>query len=54
MSSDSLLLRIAKLNFIISGGPLMRQNERGNPPYWYLAGLVSYGPSPCGVNLFFL
>jgi hypothetical protein len=26
----------------------MRQNERGNPPYWYLAGLVSYGPSPCG------
>ncbi|XP_070502642.1 serine protease easter-like [Chironomus tepperi] len=33
-----------------SGGPLMRQNERGNPPYWYLAGLVSYGPSPCGLE----
>lgn len=26
-----------------SGGPLMRQNEKGIPPYWYLAGLVSYG-----------
>lgn len=33
-----------------SGGPLMRQNERGTPPYWYLAGLVSYGPSPCGME----
>lgn len=21
----------------------MRQNDRGNPPYWYLAGVVSYG-----------
>ncbi|CAO1427647.1 unnamed protein product [Diamesa serratosioi] len=31
-----------------SGGPLMRQNVQSNPPYWYLAGLVSYGPSPCG------
>jgi secreted trypsin-like serine protease len=31
-----------------SGGPLMRQNERGSPPYWYLAGLVSFGPTPCG------
>lgn len=28
----------------------MRQNERGIPPYWYLAGLVSYGPSPCGMD----
>ncbi|CRL07282.1 CLUMA_CG020261, isoform A [Clunio marinus] len=33
-----------------SGGPLMRQNERGTPPYWYLVGLVSYGPSPCGME----
>lgn len=33
-----------------SGGPLMRQNEKGIPPYWYLAGLVSYGPSPCGMD----
>lgn len=28
----------------------MRQNVNGNPPYWYLAGLVSYGPSPCGME----
>jgi len=33
-----------------SGGPLMRQNEKGTPPYFYLAGLVSYGPSPCGMD----
>lgn len=32
-----------------SGGPLMGnyKNSRGQA-YWYLAGLVSYGPSPCG------
>ena len=26
----------------------MRQNEGGNKPYWFLAGVVSYGPTPCG------
>jgi secreted trypsin-like serine protease len=32
-----------------SGGPLMRQNVRGAAvPFWYLAGLVSFGPTPCG------
>jgi len=32
-----------------SGGPLMGnfKNSQGQA-YWYLAGLVSYGPSPCG------
>ena len=31
-----------------SGGPLMKQYEGGNTPYWFLAGVVSYGPTPCG------
>lgn len=32
-----------------SGGPLMGldQTQRLNP-YYYLAGVVSFGPSPCG------
>jgi secreted trypsin-like serine protease len=25
----------------------MRQTDKGFPSYWYVAGLVSYGPSPC-------
>lgn len=29
-----------------SGGPLMIQN--GNPPRWFLLGIVSYGASDCG------
>lgn len=34
-----------------SGGPLMgtHKDSRGQA-YWYLAGLVSYGPSPCGME----
>ena len=26
----------------------MKQNSKGQPPYWYLAGIVSFGPNPCG------
>ena len=33
-----------------SGGPLMRQYEDGHSSYWYLTGLVSYGPSSCGMK----
>lgn len=34
----------------ISGGPLMTVDDTTDPirPYYYLAGLVSFGPSPCG------
>lgn len=28
-----------------SGSPIQIQNIRNNPPYWYLAGVVSYGPA---------
>ena len=28
----------------------MRQFVDGYPPYWYLAGLVSYGPRTCGMK----
>ena len=33
-----------------SGGPLMDIDDVTNPllPYFYLVGLVSFGPSPCG------
>jgi secreted trypsin-like serine protease len=32
----------------ILGGPLMRYYERGAIPYYFLAGIVSYGPRNCG------
>lgn len=34
-----------------SGGPLMTV-DRNNPsrPFWYCAGIVSFGPSPCGME----
>ena len=34
-----------------SGGPLMGQ-DLSNPlqPYWYLVGVVSFGPTPCGAE----
>lgn len=28
----------------------MRQTEEGESSYWYLTGLVSFGPSPCGME----
>jgi secreted trypsin-like serine protease len=31
-----------------SGGPIMRMDTSTEKPYWYLAGVVSFGPSPCG------
>lgn len=31
-----------------SGGPLMGVGTSGNVQFWYLAGLVSFGPTPCG------
>lgn len=31
-----------------SGGPLMAMDVKDNIQYWYLAGVVSFGPSPCG------
>lgn len=31
-----------------SGGPLMGVTTDGNLQYWYLVGLVSFGPTPCG------
>lgn len=34
----------------VSGGPLMCYNTVGNIPYWYLAGVVSYGPVECGLE----
>ncbi|GAB0097787.1 CLIP domain-containing serine protease [Sergentomyia squamirostris] len=33
-----------------SGGPLVALNNRGRRPYWFLVGLVSFGPSPCGME----
>lgn len=33
-----------------SGGPLMRQQLSGIGPYFFLAGIVSFGPSPCGLE----
>lgn len=33
-----------------SGGPLMSlENQRQNP-FYYLSGIVSFGPSPCGME----
>jgi secreted trypsin-like serine protease len=34
-----------------SGGPLMTV-DKSNPtrPFWYVAGIVSFGPSPCGME----
>lgn len=32
-----------------SGGPLMRYDRAAAYPHWYLAGIVSFGPKPCGV-----
>lgn len=31
-----------------SGGPLMGIGSNGNVQFWYLIGLVSFGPTPCG------
>lgn len=31
-----------------SGGPLMRYDNHATVPHWYLAGIVSFGPTPCG------
>lgn len=31
-----------------SGGPIMTVDRSGAIPYWYLVGVVSFGPSPCG------
>ncbi|CAO1355956.1 unnamed protein product [Diamesa tonsa] len=31
-----------------SGGPLMRETLLFNTPHWYLVGVVSFGPTPCG------
>lgn len=35
-----------------SGGPLMVIDKHTYPdkPYWYCAGIVSFGPSPCGMQ----
>lgn len=30
-----------------SGGPIMAIDTTTSQPYWYLAGVVSFGPSPC-------
>lgn len=32
-----------------SGGPLMRYDNLARFPHWYLAGIVSFGPTPCGM-----
>ena len=39
-----------------SGGPLMTVDDTTDPlrPYYYLAGLVSFGPSPCGMIFYIL
>lgn len=34
----------------LSGGPLMRNHERGDVPHIYLTGVVSYGPKNCGTK----
>lgn len=31
-----------------SGGPLMSIEIVSGAPYWYLVGIVSFGPNPCG------
>lgn len=31
-----------------SGGPLMGVSQNANVQFWYLVGLVSFGPTPCG------
>lgn len=33
-----------------SGGPLMTLDSSTGRPYWYLAGIVSFGPSPCALE----
>lgn len=33
-----------------SGGPLMGIDSTTGKPYWFLAGVVSFGPSPCGLQ----
>lgn len=33
-----------------SGGPLMALDSSNGRPYWYLAGIVSFGPSPCALE----
>lgn len=32
-----------------SGGPLMAVDKTGNP-FWYAVGVVSFGPTPCGLR----
>lgn len=32
-----------------SGGPLMRYDNQAEYPHWYVAGIVSFGPTPCGL-----
>ncbi|XP_055691133.1 uncharacterized protein LOC129794355 [Lutzomyia longipalpis] len=33
-----------------SGGPLVALDNKSGRPYWYCVGLVSFGPSPCGLE----
>lgn len=33
-----------------SGGPIMAIDTSTRTAYWYLAGVVSFGPSPCGLE----
>lgn len=33
-----------------SGGPLMALRQERQNPFFYLAGIVSFGPSPCGME----
>jgi secreted trypsin-like serine protease len=35
-----------------SGGPLMKEVVDGKQPFWYLAGVVSYGHRNCGTENF--
>lgn len=41
-----------KYKFVVgdSGGPLMAQEKAGRLVYYYLVGVVSFGPSPCGLE----
>nr|CAH7735497.1 unnamed protein product [Callosobruchus chinensis] len=33
-----------------SGGPLMSYEQNGADQNWYAVGVVSFGPSPCGME----
>lgn len=34
----------------VSGGPLMMYNTVDDIPFWYLVGIVSFGPIDCGTE----